>query len=214
MSDVTRRKALTLLGTMPLAAAALATPGGTLAAETLEEMDRDLLSESARKAHASGRFVPEFFTEQEWRTVRVLVDLIIPRDARSGSATDAAVPEFMDFTLIDRPNMQTRMRGGLRWMDAESRRRFERDFADLGGPEQRAILDDIAYPDEVAPGMGHGASFFSFLRDFTASGFFSSRVGMDDLRYTGNRAIRWNGCPPEALERLGVSYDLMGSEDE
>lgn len=214
MSDMNRRQALTVLGTMPLAAAALATPGGTLAAEVLEDMDRDRLSERARKAHAGGRFTPEFFTPQEWRTVRVLVDLIIPADERSGSATDAAVPEFMDFTLIDRPNMQTRMRGGLRWLDAESRRRFERDFADLAVEERKTILDDIAWPETAAPEMSHGAAFFSFARDFTASGFFSSRVGMEDLRYTGNRAVRWNGCPPEALERLGVSYDLMGFTDE
>src|SRR3989449_7198071 len=60
------------------------------------------------------------FTPHEWETVRVLVDLVIPRDERSGSATDAGVPEYMDFMLNDRPDGQTPMRGGLAWLDNRS----------------------------------------------------------------------------------------------
>lgn len=212
MSEMSRRKALTLLGAGPVAAALHVSPlAGELAAlAEVREIATDGRAEAAERAKRRGDFTPEFFTSAEWRTVSTLVDLIIPGDDRSGSATDAAVPEFMDFTLIDRPTMQTRMRGGLRWLDNESRSRFGRPFVDARESEQKAILDDIAYPDQARPEMSHGVAFFSYIRDFTASGFFSSRMGVEDLRYTGNRALgEWTGCPPEALDRLGVSYDVM-----
>jgi hypothetical protein len=73
---------------------------------------------------------PIFFTPHEWETVRILVDLIIPRDDRSGSATDAGVPEFMDFIVNDQADMQDPMRGGLAWLDNECRDRFGKTFVD------------------------------------------------------------------------------------
>lgn len=200
MTEFSRREALSLLGTASLAAALGTTPATAEQAVRVAE----------RAARRPGRYDPEFFTPHEWRTLRVLVDLIIPRDERSGSATDAGVPEFMDFTLVDRPGMQNRMRGGLGWLDAESRRRFGSAFADLGITRQTAILDDIAWPARARPEMSHGVAFFTWVRDFTASGFFSSRTGVQDLGYAGNRFVQeWVGCPEEALRRLGVSYDLM-----
>ena len=75
-------------------------------------------AQKARQAAAKpAAFKPKFFTPHEHATVRVLVDLIIPKDERSGSATDAGVPEFMDFMMIDQPARQTAMRGGLAWID-------------------------------------------------------------------------------------------------
>jgi hypothetical protein len=162
-----------------------------------------------------GAFVPKFFTAQEWRTLRILVDYIIPRDARSGSATDAKVPEFMDWILADREateNTKTAVRGGLNWLDRESRDRFNTTFIGAADAQRRQILDDIAYPAKAPPGMGQGVAFFTRMRDFTASGFFSSQMGWKDLGYIGNMSHRWDGCPPEVLEKLGVSYDLMNSK--
>jgi hypothetical protein len=50
--------------------------------------------------------------------------------------------------------------------------------------------------------------FFSNIRDLTATGFWTSREGIDDLRYLGNRYLsNWQGCPPDALSKLGVHYD-------
>jgi hypothetical protein len=150
---------------------------------------------------------PGFFTPHEYETVRVLVDLIIPRDERSGSATDAGVPAFMDFMMIDRPDNQTRIRGGLAWMDAECERRFGKTFVACSDPERTALLDDIAWPERAKPGMSQGVAFFNRFRDLTASGFFSSKMGVDDLRYEGNTYVReWTGCPTAALEKLGVHY--------
>jgi hypothetical protein len=140
--------------------------------------------------------------------VRLLVDLIIPKDGRSGSATDAGVPEFMDFMMIDQPTRQIAMRGGLAWLDSECQERFDKTFLDCAETERSAVLDDIAWPAKARPELSHGVAFFNSFRDLTASGFWTTRMGIDDLQYMGNRSVaRWNGCPPEALKKLGVSYE-------
>jgi gluconate 2-dehydrogenase gamma chain len=153
-------------------------------------------------------YAPTFFTPHEWDTVRVLADLVIPKDDRSGSATDAGVPEFMDFLLNDRPDGQTPMRGGLAWLDNECDERFAKTFVAATPTEQTAILDDIAWPKRAKPELSQGVAFFNMFRDMTASGFWSSKIGVTDLNYQGNTFVpEWKGCPPEALQKLGVQYE-------
>ena len=158
-------------------------------------------------ARDNAPYVPKFFNAHEWATVKVLVDMIIPRDSHSGSATEAGVPEFMDFIAIDEPNRQVPLRGGLAWLDNDARKRFGKTFIQATVAQRKLILDDIAWPAKAKPEYARGAAFFTSFRDFTASGFYSSKMGIDDLRYIGNVFNPvWNGCPPEALERFGVSY--------
>jgi hypothetical protein len=160
-----------------------------------------------RLAERGQQYQPKVFSAHEWRTVRVLVDMVIPRDARSGSATDAGVPEFMDVFMETRQNMRTWMRTGLTWLDDECRKRFSKAFVDGDATQRAAVLDDIAWPRRARPEMQNGVRFFTNFRNFTASGFWSSRMGVDDLQYMGNRPIaQWNGCPAPALNKLGVRY--------
>jgi hypothetical protein len=163
----------------------------------------------AREAIAAKTpFAPAFFTPHEWDTVRVLADLVIPKDERSGSATDAGVPEYMDFMLNDRPDGQTPMRGGLAWLDNECYERFAKTFVAATPTEQIAVLDDIAWPKKARPEMSQGVAFFNMFRDMTASGFWTSKMGITDLNYQGNTFVaEWKGCPPEALQKLGVHYE-------
>jgi gluconate 2-dehydrogenase gamma chain len=197
VSDMTRREALGVLAAFPLAGTLEFPPA---AVESAAE------AVAAETATGAG-YAPTFFTPHEWETVRVLVDLVIPRDERSGSATDAGVPEFMDFILADYPNQQTPMRGGLAWLDAESRRRAGKTFLESSAAERAAVLDAIAWPARAAPEMSQGVAFFNRFRDLTGAGFFSSRMGVEDLQYLGNTAVaEWNGCPPAALAKLGVGY--------
>ena len=160
-------------------------------------------------------YVPKFFTRREWQTVRMLADYVIPRDDRSGSATDAKVPEFMDFLLADKDateGSKVSMRGGLAWLENESRCRFSKTFVNATDAQRRQILDDIAWPKKARPEMSHGAAFFTRFRDFTASGFFSSAMGWKDVRYIGNVFNpNWDGCPPAAMNKLGVSPDIMNN---
>jgi gluconate 2-dehydrogenase gamma chain len=192
---LTRRSVLQLLGAAPVAAGFTWTEAEAAGAAT-----------SAQAAAAKGAYTPKFFTPHEWATVNLLVNLIIPKDDRSGSATDAGVPEFMDFMMTDQENRQTAMRGGLRWLDLECQDRFDKTFVDCAPAERSAVLDDIAWPAKATPELSHGVAFFNSFRDLTASGFWSSKMGVEDLKYMGNvMAPDWHGCPPEALKKLDVS---------
>jgi gluconate 2-dehydrogenase gamma chain len=195
-----RREVLKLLTSAPLAA------GLIWSAE--EAQAASALADAARQGAATGAaFTPKFFTAHEWSTVRVLVDLILPRDDRSGSATDAGVPEFMDFIVLDQPVRQIAMRGGLAWLDFECQQRFDKTFLDCSADQRTALLDDIAWPQRATSSPAHGVAFFNSFRDLTAAGFWTSRMGIADLQYMGNRSVaQWRGCPDEALKKLGVSY--------
>lgn len=162
---------------------------------------------------SAAAFAPQFFTPAEWETVRTLVDYIIPRDARSGSATDAKVPEYMDWLMADKEASETTrvaMRGGLGWLDLECSERFGTTFVQSSDAQRRQVLDDIAWPKKARPEMRHGVAFFNRFRDLTAAGFFSSEMGYRDVKFVGNVFNPdWNGCPPEAMQKLGVSHDVM-----
>ncbi|MDX1672140.1 MAG: gluconate 2-dehydrogenase subunit 3 family protein [Balneolaceae bacterium] len=149
----------------------------------------------------------QFFTDHEYETVRVLANMIIPADDRSGNAEQAGVPDFIDFMMLDRPEIQTPMRGGLQWLDAQCNRLFGNSFIDCSEQERREMLDEIAYPEQASSEMLPGVRFFNRMRDLTASGFWSSKIGIEDIQYLGNRATNWNGCPEKALKHIGVSYD-------
>ncbi|MEZ4700230.1 MAG: gluconate 2-dehydrogenase subunit 3 family protein [Rhodothermales bacterium] len=192
-----RRESLKLLAAAPVTAGFSWT-----------EHDASVASEKVGQIKDRSAFAPAFFTEHEWRTVKLLADLIIPKDDRSGSATDAGVPEYMDFMMIDSPNRQTPMRGGLAWIDVQCRKRYGAPFADCTAAQQTALLDDIAYPESAPEGVEHGVAFFTSFRDLTASGFWSSKMGVEDLQYMGNTFVpEWTGCPSEVLNDLGVRYE-------
>lgn len=187
---------------------AAASIGSTLPGCSSRDVDRAAARVAQSGADVLAKRTPQVLTQHEYRTVEILVDHIIPADDRSGSATDAGVPAFIDFILEDVDGMATPFRGGLAWVDHHCNREYQKVFADLGADQQIAVLDAIAWPGDVPSGMERGARFFTMLRDLTASGFFSSRIGVDDLGYTGNTPqASWDGCPPEALAHLGVSYE-------
>ena len=185
----------------------LAAPAATISFSEAEAARAIAAAQTARAAAATEPFTPKFFTAAEFRLVRTLADIIIPKDERSGSASDAGVPEFMDFMMVDQPPRQIAMRGGLAWLDSECNKRFDKPFLDCTDAERTAVLDDIAWPATAKPDFAHGVAFFSSFRDLTAAGFWTTRMGIDDLQYLGNRSVaRWNGCPDAALKKLGVSY--------
>jgi hypothetical protein len=178
------------------------------AAFALTPIEIDHARRLADQAQAATQaFKPKFFTAHEYETVKALADMIIPRDAHSGSATDAGVPQFMDFTMTDQPDRQTAMQGGLAWLDEECVTRFGKRFVLCKEADRKALLDDIAWPAKAKPEMLAGVTFFNRFRDLTASGFYSSRMGVADLKYLGNQVVHeWKGCPDEQLKKLGVSY--------
>ncbi len=148
----------------------------------------------------------KFFTEHEMATIAILADIIIPKDDVSGSATDAGVPAFIDFIVIDMPDHQTPMRGGLRWLDMQCLQRFDKPFKDCDQKQQMEIVDDIAWPKKAKPENAQGVAFFNLMRNLTATGFYTSEIGVKDLGYAGNSPNKWNGVPDDELKRLGLSY--------
>jgi len=201
MKNISRRAALQIVTSAPVAAALVWTP-----AEAAQAHEHATTAQ-AQAAKTATPFKPKFFTAHEYATVVVLVDLIIPRDARSGSATDAGVPAFMDFMMIDQPRRQVAMRGGLALLDKLSQDRCGKRFVSATDRERRALLDEIAYTSNPDPGLSHAIAFFSSFRDLTATGFFTSKMGVADLHYVGNVFVdEWTGCPDAALKKLGVTY--------
>jgi len=200
--NISRRTALEALIAAPAAAAMAWTPAEAAQAH---EHARQTRQEVARRG---GRFVPRFFTPHELATVSLLADLIIPRDERSGSATDAGVPEFMDFMMVDDPQRQTAMRGGLALLDRLCEERFGKSFVACADAERTQLLDVIAFPANAPASLSHAVVFFSSFRDLTASGFWTTKIGIADLQYQGNTFVAdWDGCPAEALKHLDVSDD-------
>ncbi|MBS1749465.1 MAG: gluconate 2-dehydrogenase subunit 3 family protein [Bacteroidetes bacterium] len=147
-----------------------------------------------------------FFTTQEMATIAILADIIIPKDEVSGSATDAKVPEFIEFIVKDMPDYQVPMRGGLRWLDRETQLRFQKNFKDCSRDQQIQVVDDIAYPKKAKPSMSQGVSFFSTMRDLTCTGFYTTKMGIDDIGYVGNQPNQWNGVPDDVLKQYGLAY--------
>ena len=202
--DVTRRNLITILGATPAVAAAQSQGGHDHSAAT-------------PAAPARAVYQRKVFNEQQWRTVRVLCDLIIPADERSPAATAAGVPEFIDDWLDFRnqedgdQNFSSSVLGGLAWLDFESTRLFQKEFAAAGVAQQKQILDRVAWPARAAAEDRRWANFFTRFRDLTVSGFFSSKIGVADLPYLGNKAIaEWKGCDPKVWavieERMKNGY--------
>ncbi len=145
-----------------------------------------------------------FFDKHEVATITILADIIIPKDAKSGSASEAKVPAFIEFIVKDIPEHQLPMRGGLKWLDLECYKRFEKSFVDATSQQRIAIVEDIAYPNKAKPEMKAGVSFFNRMRNLTASGFFTSEMGVKDIGYMGNTPNQWAGVPLDVLKKYGM----------
>ncbi|HZY39561.1 MAG TPA: gluconate 2-dehydrogenase subunit 3 family protein [Mucilaginibacter sp.] len=146
----------------------------------------------------------KFFNDHEMATITILADIIIPKDDKSGSASDAKVPDFIEFIVKDMPEHQTPMRGGLRWLDLQCLNRYGKAFADASNTQQIEMVTEIAYPKKAKPGMQQGVSFFNLMRNLTATGFFTSKIGIQDIGYMGNTPGKWTGVPADVLKQYGM----------
>jgi len=250
---VSRRVALKVLGSLPVAMTAVPA-GAATAPPASPQTPPNILSPAPGMpapppvAAAKGAYLPKFFSESEWKTASVLADMIIPRDERSGSATDARTVEYIDeYAAFWGGWVQPRLRGGLMWLDRECGLRYDKPFVDCSVEERRRVLELIAYPPKDEPtnrpdigrreppaqagaaAVGHpekeppppvegppspvpvtepekqataystGIAFFTLFRDLTATGFFTSEIGIKDLAFMGNQPYDWKGCPPEVV---------------
>jgi gluconate 2-dehydrogenase gamma chain len=196
-----RRDLLRVITTIPAAALIPLTP----AAVAQEKKAGETATKASTGAPAA--YQPRALNPHEWETAHVLSDIIIPADERSGSASQAGVPEFIDDWLdFKGGEVKAEIRGGLTWLDMECNRKYGHDFIDCTETEKKEILDRIAYPKKAAPEDANAVAFFNHFRDLVVSGFYSSEMGVKDLPYLGNTMVTdWEGCPHDALVKLGLA---------
>jgi gluconate 2-dehydrogenase gamma chain len=146
----------------------------------------------------------KYFDDHEMATITVLADIIIPKDDKSGSASDSKVPEFIEFIVKDIPSHKLPMRGGLKWLDMQCLNRYGNTFIKCSSSQKTELLDQIAYPYKAKAEMAQGVAFFNRMRDLTASGFWSSEIGTKDIGYAGNAPNKWLGVPADVLKQYGM----------
>ena len=175
-------------------------------ATTVAEVNMDDRMQEEKDYLVKVKAQPNFFTEHEMAPITILSDIIIPKDAVSGSATDAKVPEFIEFIVKDMPDHQVPMRGGLKWLDLHSYKKHAKAFTECSSKEQIGIVDEIAYPEKAAPALAQGVSFFNKIRDLVTTGFYTAEIGVKDLGYMGNVPNMWAGVPDDVLKHHGFAY--------
>ena len=171
------------------------------ATDKSEDTDDRQVSEIARDKNLQSE---TFFTPHEMATITVLADIILPKDDHSGSASDAKVPDFIEFIVKDMPEHQVPLRGGLKWLDIKCLNRYNNSFKDCPSAQQLEIVNEIAYPAKAKPEMQQGVAFFDRMRSLTATGFFTSKIGIDDLGYVGNKPNKWAGVPADIIKQYGL----------
>jgi len=94
----------------------------------------------------------------------------------------------------------------LRWLDLHAYKKKGKAFVDLDDASRIEIVDEIAYPQKAAPEVAQGVAFFNLMRNLTATGFYTSKIGVEDIGYKGNQPNQWNGVPDDVLKQYGVAY--------
>lgn len=202
-----RRDSLKTLGIGAISATALLSgckPGTTEQAATDNSNTDTTGKQDFEIARDKDLLKQTYFDAHEMATITILANIIIPKDARSGNASDAGVPDFIEFIVKDEPEHQLPMRGGLRWLDMQCLNRYSKDFKSCATQQQTEILNQIAYPLAAKPDMQPGVTFFNKMRNLTATGFFTSKMGIADLGYKGNAPGKWEGVPADVLKQYGL----------
>jgi len=153
---------------------------------------------AAEKA-ATKVYAAKFFAAHEYKTLQTLCQTIIPADADSGGAIEAGAPEFIDLLTSENTEYQVTLRGGLMWLDSTCSDRYGKVYLDCSPQQQKEILDQIAYRNNAMTdlSLSQGVEFFSFLRNMTSDGFFTSEIGIKYLGYVGSAFLKeFPGCPP------------------
>ncbi len=207
IENMNRRDTLKALALAPIAGSAIMCKDVAISPENAT-MAHD---EIAKTIATVGSYNTKFLTSHEFESVSALVDVIIPKDEVSGSASDAKVPEWIDWNGWLHETAKTPLRGGIAWMDRQCRRRYDADFKDCTPEQQTAFVEDLAFPDHIAEDLGNfGKDYFNMMRNYSISGFYSSKMGHDDVKFMGNGYLDKFEVPKEWLDHLGVSYDDLG----
>ena len=153
----------------------------------------------AEKASSTaGKYAPKYFPQHQYLTLVALCDAIIPRDNVSGGAVEAGAPEFIDLLTSENEDFQLIFGGGMMWLDNFCTDRYEHAFLSCSPEQRKEALDLIAFRKNAVSDVSltQGVAFFAKLRNMTCDGFYTSKIGIEDLKYIGNTAVaEFPGCP-------------------
>jgi gluconate 2-dehydrogenase gamma chain len=162
----------------------------------------EMAHQMVRKQKAAapvGKYAPKYFTPARYETLTSLCDTIIPKDEKSGGAVEAGAPEFIDLLTSENEEFQGRLGGGLMWLDSYCIDHYGQAYIKCTPEQRKEVVDLIAYRKnaKATPELHQGVAFFAFLRNMTCDGFYTSKIGIEDLQYIGNiTRSEWPGCPP------------------
>ena len=165
------------------------------------------------KTYQPGEVWPLTMNKAEKTAATALADLILPADELGPAASAIRVPDFIDEWISapypDQQEVRPVIQKGLKWIDEESRKRFQKDFATLSEKGQTAICDDICDGEKAKPEFKTATIFFGSFRSLAMGAYYSTPEGWKAIGYVGNVAREsFDGPPPEVLKKLGLEQTV------
>src|SRR5260370_19780699 len=162
------------------------------------EMAHQMVHKEKTTAPA-GKYTPKYFNAKQYEMIVSLCDTIIPKDEKSGGAVEAEAPEFIDLLTSENEEFELRLGGGLMWLDTHCIDQYGKVFMECAPEQKKEVLDLIAFRKNAKKdhSLSQGVAFFAFLREMTCDGYYTSKIGIEDLQYVGNTSLHeFPGCPP------------------
>ncbi|HTV56766.1 MAG TPA: gluconate 2-dehydrogenase subunit 3 family protein [Terriglobia bacterium] len=107
-------------------------------------------SDSARSLDQNSAYAPQFFKPDEFRTVEILTEMIIPTDDKPG-AREARVASYIDFIVFSaaefRPQLQREWIAGLELVNHDSRTKYGKPFNEISSGQREALLTAWSLPE-------------------------------------------------------------------
>jgi gluconate 2-dehydrogenase subunit 3-like protein len=142
---------------------------------------------------------PQFFSPQEYRSVEILTELIIPTDDQPG-AKEAQVARYIDFVVFSaaefQPQLQKDWVEGLALLEKLSQQKHGHAFSELSTAQQEALLTEMSLPEHDSRASHQGFAFYRRVKEMTVEGFYTSKIGLVDvLGYQGRTYLaEFPGC--------------------
>ena len=202
---ISRRGALKYLGLLAASAAGRQFLASWLPSPGVHGQERNGLvtmqgmSHSIADMERPAPYMPQFFKPDEFKTVELLTELILPTDGQPG-AKEAQVGSYIDFVVFSsaefEPSLQREWIDGLGLLERESQKEFGRAFRMASEAGRRALLTEMSLPERDLKARHEGYGFFRLVKEMTVEGFYTSKIGLIDvLDYQGmNYLTEFPGC--------------------
>lgn len=192
MSEFSRRDLVKI-------ALAVTSAGGSIDVASAQHVHE---TAAADKAATGGVYKPKAFTDHEYVTLRKLAELIVPADDVSPSALESGASEFVDLLCSNNVELASTYTGGMAWLDREMMRRYHTNFVAAKPEQQTAMLDLLAFRKNAvdSPELGPGIRFFDWVRMMVVDAFYTSKAGVKDIGYLGNKGMAKFEIPQEAID--------------